>query len=31
LSLEGDMLVVRLGSGRDQHTVYRGLFVYTFY
>jgi hypothetical protein len=30
LSLEGDVLVVGLGNGQD-HKVYRGLFVYTFY
>jgi hypothetical protein len=30
LSLEGDVLMVQLGSGQD-HTVYRGVFTYTFY
>jgi hypothetical protein len=30
LSVEGDVLMVRLGNGQD-HTVYRGVFVYTFY
>lgn len=30
LSVEGDVLMVQLGSGQD-HTVYRGLFTYTFY